>query len=110
MKNRGSGCSLQASWTLNNREKLRHVEIQASWNASLLDFLKVMVDIFELARLVDYVSLSSCMEFKHLSQIQPCANNRADDVDPIEHRLENGQLHGVVGRQRDKDQAATTPQ
>ena len=82
----------------NDRKMLCHVENQAGWNASLLDFLKGVVDIFELASLIDHVSLVSCVQFKHLSEIQPCANNRANDVDPIKDRLENGQLHIVVGR------------
>jgi hypothetical protein len=70
--------------TPNNRKKLRHVENQASWNASLLDFLKGLVDIFEHTSLVDYVRFACCMQFKHLSEIQPRANNRADDIDPIQ--------------------------
>src|SRR5438270_10949478 len=94
----------------NNRKKLRHVENQTSWNASLLDFLKGLVNIFELTCLVDHVRLTCRMQFKHLSKIQPCANNRADNVDPIELRLENGQLHVVVGRQCDKDKTPTTQQ
>src|SRR5436305_764067 len=93
-----------------DRKRLRHVKNQASWNASLLDFLKVVVDIFELASLIDHVSLVCCMQFKHLSEIQSRANNRANDVDPIKHRLENGQLHRVVGWQRHKDKGTTSTQ
>jgi hypothetical protein len=100
---------LQSSRTPNDREELRHVENQASRNASLLNFFKGMVDIFELAGIVDHARLACRMQFKHFSEIKPCANNRADDVDPIENRLENWQLHVVVGRQRDKDKCPTTP-
>ncbi len=68
---------------------LHHVEDQAGRDLSLFDFLKCMVDIFQVPFLIDHMGLAVGMKLEHFRKVEAGSHNRANDFDPIEYGLES---------------------
>src|SRR5512132_1073805 len=69
-----------------------------------------LVDVVERAGLADDAGAASGVQRENLAQVGAGAYDRADNVDAVEHRLEDRQLDLVIGRQRNEDQRAAAAQ
>jgi len=64
----------------------------------------------ELARMVLDPCATGGVKAEHLGQVGPRPDDGPDHTEPAENRLEDGQLHGVVLRQRHEHQPAAAAQ
>jgi len=64
------------------------------------------IDVVDPADVGDDPGAARGVQLEYLRDVKPRADDRADDRDAFEYRLEYRELERVVLRQRDKDQAA----
>ena len=72
--------------------RLDHIEDQPGRDASVLNFLHGLIDLLEASRLINHFCPTRSVQLEYFRQIQGRADNRADDLNPIEHRFEDRKL------------------
>src|SRR5437660_2259455 len=80
-------------WSRTEDDPCGHVAVQ--------DVLHCCLHLFEWTLLADHSGLAGRVQLEDLAEVEPRADDRADDGDPVQNRLEDPQLHSVLRRQRD---------